>query len=47
MEKQELLHILSVSLQTACALLSFLAFPALQYFSTLSLKRHDFRQKCY
>ena len=33
------------SMQNACALLSFVAFPAVQYFSTLSHKRHDFRKR--
>ena len=31
-------------MQCACAILSFVACPALQYFSTLSQKRHDFRR---
>jgi hypothetical protein len=29
----------------ACAMLSSVAFTALQYFSALSLKRHDFLKK--
>ena len=33
------------SMQYACAILLFVACPALQYFYTLSLKRHDFRKK--
>jgi hypothetical protein len=44
------LHILSVclwplvsSMQCTCAILSFVACPALQYFSTSPHKRHDFR----
>jgi len=28
-------------MQCACAILSYVAGPALQYFSTLSYKRHD------
>jgi hypothetical protein len=31
--------------QCACAILSFVGFPAVQYFSILSHKRHDFRKK--
>jgi hypothetical protein len=48
-EQQQVLHILSVclqpqvfSMQCACAILSYVACPALQCFSTLSHKRHDF-----
>ena len=33
--------------QSACAIWSPVASPAVQYFSTLSLKRHDFRKKSY
>ena len=33
----------SPSMQCACAILSHVACPALQHFSTLSHKRHDFR----
>jgi hypothetical protein len=32
-------------MQCACAMLPSVACPALQYFSTLSHKRHDFREK--
>jgi len=32
-------------MQFACAILSSVACPALQYFSTLSPKRYDFREK--
>jgi hypothetical protein len=52
MEKKELLYILSVlevlALQHAKCMvsttLSFVACPAVQYFSTLPHKRHDFRE---
>jgi hypothetical protein len=36
---------LALVIQYTCALLSFVACPALQYFSTLSHKRHDFRKR--
>ena len=45
-EKQWVLYNRSVcfcNLQCACAMLPCVAYPALQYFSTLSHKRHDFR----
>jgi len=48
LEKQEVLHILSVCLQQyapAVIILSSAACPSQQYFSTLSQKRHDFRKK--
>jgi len=32
-------------MQCACVILSSVAWPALQYLSTLSHKRHDFRKK--
>jgi len=32
-------------MQCACAILPSMACPSLQYFSTLSHKRHDFREK--
>jgi hypothetical protein len=51
-ENQKALHSLSVylqpyvpSMQCACAILSTVTWPGLQYFSTLSQKRHDFRNK--
>jgi hypothetical protein len=34
-------------MQCECATLSSVAWPALQYFSTLSHKRHDFRGKIF
>ena len=34
-------------MQCACAILSSVACPALQYFSTLSLKRHEVRSNTY
>jgi len=37
--------VLGSSTQCACVLMSFVACPVLQYFSTLSHKRHDFRKK--
>ena len=47
-EKQWVLYGLSVricSLQFACAMLSSVTYPALQYFSTLSHKRLDFLER--
>jgi len=35
----------ALGIQRACAILSPVACPVLQYFSTLSHKRHDFRRK--
>jgi len=32
-------------MQCACAILSYVACPTLQYFSTLSDKRNDFRKQ--
>ena len=32
-------------MQCVCTILSSVAYPSLHYFSTLSLKRHDFRKK--
>jgi len=34
-------------MQCACVILSSVTFLAVQYFTTLSLKRHDFRKKNY
>jgi len=31
-------------MQRACAILSYVVYPALQYFSALSHKGHDFRE---
>ena len=31
-------------MQYACAIMSFVTCPALQYFTTLSHKRHDYRR---
>jgi hypothetical protein len=42
-EKQYVLHIPSVYLQRARAVLSTVVCPVLQYFSRLSRKRRDFR----
>ena len=51
-ETQQVLHILSAcfqpqvsSMQCGCAMLLYVVCPAVQYFSTLSHKRHDFREK--
>jgi hypothetical protein len=32
-------------MQCTCAIFSYMVFPALQYFSTLSHKRYDFRNE--
>lgn len=52
--KQSVLCILSVCLysklsskQSACAILSFMAYAVLPYLFTLSHKKHDFREKKY
>jgi len=37
----------SISYQCACAILSSVPCPTLQYFPTLSHKRHNFRKKSY
>jgi hypothetical protein len=46
-QKQQMLHMLSalIALGIQHAILSTVACPALQYFSTLFHKRHDFREK--
>jgi hypothetical protein len=47
-EKQKVLHIISVcvySLNYSAGILSSVACPALQYYSTLFQKRQDFRKK--
>jgi len=41
----ECVSVSSSSMQSACAILLSLSCPALQYFSTLSHKWHDFRGK--
>ena len=41
------LQLLVSSTQWTCVILSSLACPALQYFTTLSHKRHDFRKESY
>jgi len=47
MEKQRVLHYLSVCIcghkYPACAVMSSVAFPYVQYFSALSHERYDFR----
>ena len=45
-EKQQALHILSVCLQSACAIFSSVVCPAVQ-FSTLPHKQHDFQKRSY